>query len=125
MAFKHSPLLVTLLVQMIVILPSALIAWSVDKAIGLGWTLGTFAFVLPNAMFTYYTFRYRGTKDPVVIHRSFASGAAVKLALTIISLALVFKHSGQAMNTLAFFAGYLAMVLVQLYIAGKRIQDMI
>lgn len=120
MAVNKSPLLTTLRVQLSLLLPVFVLSLFWDKRIAISILLGAMVFVLPNLLFTLYTFRYRGAANAADIYRSFKFGELVKLVLTTIGFALVFQYAEQ-INILAFFAAFVAMVVLQAYIAGKRL----
>ena len=99
-------------------LPVACVTYWFDVRAAKSLLLGAAVFALPNLLFTLYTFRYRGAAQAVDIYRSFKFGELVKLILATLGFALVFKYVPQ-LNVLAFFGGFVAMLLLQLLIAGS------
>ena len=110
----------TLALQFALLLPVLPVAWYLDPAAARSILLGAMIFVAPNMMFTLYTFRFRGATNAVDIYRSFKFGELVKLILTTIGFALAFKYRLVA-NELAFFGAFIAMIVLQLFVAGKRL----
>ncbi|MFT7558416.1 MAG: ATP synthase protein I [Flavobacteriales bacterium] len=115
-----SPILLTLGLQLAVLLPVVGLVYCVYQKATVSLLLGALVFVLPNLLFTRYTFRYRGANNAIEIYRSFQFGETVKLVATVLGFALVFKYV-QQLNILVFFAAYVSMVTLQFYIAGKHL----
>lgn len=93
--------------------------------LGLGWwhpdglksaLCGGFLFILPNAYFTYYAFRYRGARFMPWIVRSMQWGQSGKLMLTVVGFALVFRFV-KPLDLMVLFGVYGVMVAAQIWIA--------
>ena len=95
-----------LLVQaaLAVVIPLILLPFGMNTA--LSAAAGGLASLIPNLYFAYRTFRYSGARSARMIVRSFYSGEAVKLVLTAVIFALVFKYL-KTLNVAAMFGGFI------------------
>lgn len=80
--------------------------------------IGGLIFIIPNAYFTFYALRFRGASQAILIARSSYQGLMGKLALSAAGFALAFKF-GQNLHAGTLLLGYLAMVLIQVFVAAK------
>lgn len=78
-----------------------------------GWSaaLGGLICWLPSCWFAYRAFRYRGARAARQIVRSFYTGEAGKMLLTMALFTLVFVNL-ESVNALALFAGFAGVQLV-------------
>jgi len=113
-----NPLLFTLAVQLLVVSPVLLIlaVFEPDWVSSCFW--GWVIYVLPNAYFTFYAFRYRDVRQSQEIVRSFYAGEQGKLALAAVGFALVF-HSIPDVNAPVLFASYGGLIVLQWLIASQ------
>lgn len=108
-------LMITLLVTL------ACVPLSANEGLAMSVLLGSLLFVVPNAYFTLYAFRYRGAKWAHYIARSFYWGQAGKTALTIMAFALVFRFY-PAVNSVALFCAYGLLMFIHLFVANHLSQ---
>ena len=95
-----------LLVQVLVaaVFPVVMLPFGTNAA--LSAAAGGLASLIPNLYFAYRTFRYSGARSAQMIVRSFYSGEAVKLVMTALIFALVFKYL-KTLNVAAMFGGFI------------------
>ena len=115
--FVKHPVCFSLFFEVIVALPLILVCGWFNPSVAKSVLLGIAVFVVPNAYFTLYAFRYRSSDLTPWIVRSFKWGQTGKLALTMVGFALVFKL-GTGLIYEAIFGGFIAMVLVHWGVAA-------
>jgi len=95
-----------LLIQLLVaaIFPLVLLPFGINAA--LSAAAGGLASLIPNLYFAYRTFKYSGARSAQLIVRSFYSGEAIKLVMTALIFALVFKYL-KTLNVAALFGGFI------------------
>ena len=81
------------------------VAWSVAA--------GGLVAIIPQAYFAHLAFRWRGAKSARAIARSSYAGEIGKFVLSCAGFAVVFAAM-RPINGLAVFAGYLAMLTIQI-----------
>lgn len=109
---KKRPAFFNLLIELGIALPIYLICLIFNQLVAKSFALGCLIYIVPNAYFTYYAFRYRGAELTQWIVRSFKWGQTGKLALVMAGFALVFRFTGD-LNHLALFGGFIAMAVIQ------------
>lgn len=117
-----SPLRTILIVQLSVCAVFSLLAilgFGQDVAASL--LAGMLIFIVPNAYFTHYAFRYRGAELSPWIRQSFMFGEMGKLSLTAVGFALAFVFM-QALHVFVLFVGFTVMIILQWWLA-KRVAD--
>lgn len=67
--------------------------------------------VLPSAIFALFAFRYAGAQKNKQVVQSFRKGSVLKLLLTMVLFALVFKHT--TVVVLPLFIGYITAMVAQ------------
>ena len=82
------------------------IAWSVAA--------GGLVAIIPQAYFAHLAFRWRGAKSARAIARSSYAGEVGKFLLSVAGFAVVFA-TVRPIDGLAVFAGYLAMLVIQIF----------
>ncbi len=95
-----------LLIQLSIaaIFPMALLPFGINAA--LSAAAGGLASLLPNLYFAYRTFKYSGARSAQMILRAFYSGEAIKLVMTALIFAVVFKYL-KTLNVAALFGGFI------------------
>lgn len=97
----------------------------VSKVVAYSALLGGVLFILPNAYFTAYAFRYSGANSPQRVARAFVWGESGKLALTVVGFAVVLRMV-QPLNVAVVMITYSLMIASQWLIASevaKRMTD--
>lgn len=61
-----------------------------DAKTGISVALGTVISLLPNAVFSFFAFRYSGAQHTQLVSKSFGQGSKIKLALTLVLFAVAF-----------------------------------
>lgn len=97
-----------------IVLPCFLIEPTVAKSA----TFGGLLFIVPNAYFTFYAFRFRGAAWTYRITRSFYRGQTGKLALTAVGFALVFRFV-DPLHNVGFFSVFALMMAVHIGVAAS------
>ncbi len=125
----NRPVRYSLVIQLAVLLPIALVLSLFGWVPAYSAVFGAAVYIVPNAYFTLYAFRYRfnGSDDNAArwITRSFNRGEFGKLALAAAGFALVFRFVSP-LNVPALFTGFCSMVICQWLIAAiitKRRDD--
>ena len=98
--------LVLLQIAIASIIPLVLMPFGMIAAIS--GAAGALACLLPNLYFAHRAFRYSGARAAKKILRSFYAGEAIKLVLTAVMFALVFKYL-RPINVAAVFGGFIAV----------------
>lgn len=117
----NNPVWFSLVIQLAVVLPIVLVLSLFGWVPAYSVALGAAVYIVPNAYFTLYAFRYRfnGADDNAArwITRSFNRGEFSKLALAAAGFALVFRFVSP-LHIPALFTGFCSMVACQWYIAA-------
>lgn len=113
-----SPLLFTLAVQLLVVSPVLVVLNAFNPLWTSSFFWGALVYSVPNAYFTFYAFRYRGSQQGEQIARSFYTGEFGKLALVAAGFALVFKFV-EPLHTLALLAGFAILIATQWFVAHQ------
>ena len=116
-----SPLAISLIYQLLAIIPAFALLLLYDKISACSFVLGALVYILPNLYFTLYAFRYRGSNAVHGIAHSFSWGESGKLALAAVGFALIFRFVA-AINVPVLFAGYISMIILQWFI-GRRVAN--
>ena len=87
-----------------VLFPLVMLPFGTNAA--LSAATGGLASLIPNLYFAYRTFRYSGARSAQMILRSFYSGEAIKLVMTALIFAVVFKYL-KTLNVAALFGGFI------------------
>lgn len=122
---KH-PALVVCSIQLALIMPVALALLTVSKVAAYSALLGGLLYILPNAYFTAYAFRYSGTdsESAAWVARAIYWAQTGKLALTVVGFAGVFIFV-QPLTAPAFIGAYCLMTVSQWFIASVIVKRMI
>lgn len=70
---------------------SAILILFFCKQAGVAFAFGTVISLLPNAVFSFFAFRFSGARQAHAVARSFSQGSKVKLAITISLFVVAFK----------------------------------
>ncbi|WP_245792341.1 ATP synthase subunit I [Teredinibacter waterburyi] len=112
-----SPALASIAVQLVVVVPVALVLLVVDMLFAYSFSLGAIVYILPNAYFTLYAFRYTGARSSYWVVKSLKWGESGKFALVCLGFALVFRFV-QPLHTPLFFTGFCSMLMLQWWLAS-------
>ncbi len=74
--------------------------------------------LVPSLLFARYAFRYMGASQATDVAKSFYLGEGIKLVVTILGFALVFKYMPNV-DVAALFGIYGILILVQLRVAAS------
>ena len=107
------------LAQLVLLLPLCLMLAGLDRVCAYSLASGGLVAIIPQAWFAHMAFRRRGAKDARAIARSGYVGEVGKFVLSAAGFAALFIWV-RPIDALAVFAGYLAMLAVQ--IAGGWLQ---
>lgn len=110
-------------IQLALLLPVVSVLVIVSKVIAYSALLGGVLFILPNAYFTAYAFRYCGSAQAARIVRAFYWGEAGKLVLTMVGFALAFRFV-TPLHVPAMIGGYCLMIVSQWLIAARLAKRM-
>jgi ATP synthase protein I len=110
--FHRLPVFPVLVVQLIVLLLSALVLWQWQGPVaGYSGLCGGLIAWLPNMYFAHKAFRFTGARAAQAIVRSFYAGEAGKLILTAVLFALTFAGV-KPLEALAVFGVFFLTQLV-------------
>jgi ATP synthase protein I len=98
------------ILQLILTLISALIAWLHSDVAAVSALLGGLACALPNAYFVWRAFRYTGARSASRIVQSLYQGESWKFLLTALCFIVIFQRV-EHLNALALFAGFMTVQL--------------
>ncbi|GAB5453056.1 MAG: hypothetical protein Hals2KO_33840 [Halioglobus sp.] len=101
------------LVQLAVLLPLCLLVALADEVRAYSLAAGGLVAVLPQAWFAARAFQRRGASAAQAIARNSYIGEVGKFLLSAVGFALVFAMV-RPINGLAVFAGFLAMLVIQI-----------
>lgn len=121
---KH-PALAVSLIQLAMLLPVSLVLVTVSKVVAHSVLLGGLLFILPNAYFTIYAFRYSAADSAERVTRAFYWGQFGKIVLTIAGFAVVLRLV-QPLHMPALMAAYCLMIASQWFLScavAKRMID--
>jgi ATP synthase protein I len=113
---KNSPLRTVLFVQSAACAILSLLALSLSKVVAFSLLLGMLIFIIPNAYFTHYAFRFQGSKWAPWVRQSFMFGEMGKLSLTSVGFALTFVFV-DPLHVGALFVGFTLMIIIQWWLA--------
>lgn len=116
-----SPLLYSLKIQAAVCVLCVIPSFLISDIAAISFLLGTVTYIVPNMYFTYYAFRYTGSKWVVWINHSFLWGEMGKQSLVAIGFALIFNFV-KSVDMKMLFSGFIIMIFIQFWLA-KRIAD--
>ena len=101
------------LAQLATLVPLCLLLLTYDKVCAYSVLSGGLIAVLPQAYFAALAFRWRGARSARAIARSSYAGEVGKFLLSVAGFAVVFA-AVRPIDGLAVFAGYLAMLAIQI-----------
>ena len=101
------------LVQLALLVLLSLFLQVIDKDVVYSVVCGGLIAIVPQAYFALLAFRWRGARSARAVARSGYTGEVGKFALSVVGFALVFAVL-RPINSLAVFAGYLAMLMTQI-----------
>lgn len=101
------------LAQLGLLVPLCLSLLAVDKVVAYSVFSGGIIAIVPQAYFATLAFRWRGARSTQAIARSSYAGEIGKFFLSVAGFAVVFAAL-RPINGLAVFAGYLAMLVIQI-----------
>mgnify|MGYP001545583699 CR=1 FL=1 len=101
------------LAQFAILVPCCLVLLAVDREMAVSVLSGGLIAVLPQAYFAALAFRWRGARSARAIARSSYMGETGKYLLSVAGFAVVFA-AVRPIDGLAVFAGYLAMLAIQI-----------
>ena len=101
------------LVQLAVLVPLCLFLMAFDKVCAYSVACGGLVAIVPQAYFATLAFRWRGANSTRAIARSSYAGEIGKFLLSVAGFAAVFA-TVRPVDGLAVFAGYLAMLAIQI-----------
>ena len=101
------------LAQLAALVPLCLLLLTYDKVCAYSVLSGGLIAILPQAYFAALAFRWRGARSAHAIARSGYAGEVGKFLLSVAGFAVVFA-AVRPIDGLAVFAGYLAMLAIQI-----------
>ena len=101
------------LAQLAVLAPICLLLLAFDKVYAYSALSGGLIAIVPQAYFAALAFRWRGAQSAKAIARSSYAGEVGKFVLSVAGFAVVFATL-RPVDGLAVFAGYLAMLAIQI-----------
>lgn len=105
------------LAQLAVLCAVCLPLWAYSNVVAWSVAAGGLIAIIPQAWFAQLAFRWRGAKSARAIARSSYAGEIGKFLLSIAGFAIVFAMV-RPIDGLAVFAGYLAMLAMQIIGSG-------
>ena len=84
-----------------------------DQVVAWSLAAGGLIAIIPQAYFARLAFRWRGAKSARAVARSSYAGEIGKFMLSVAGFAVVFA-TGRPISGVAVFAGYLAMLAIQI-----------
>ena len=87
--------------------------WAFDQVLTWSLAAGGLIAIVPQAYFAHLAFRWRGAKSARAVARSSYAGEIGKFLLSVAGFAVVFA-TVRPISGLAVFAGYLAMLAIQI-----------
>lgn len=101
------------LAQLAALLPTCLVLLALDRVIAYSVLSGGLIAIVPQAYFAARAFARRGAQSAKAVARSGYAGEIGKFLLSAAGFALVFA-AVRPIDGLAVFAGYLAMLVIQI-----------
>ena len=101
------------LAQLVVLVPLCLLLLALDKVCAYSVLSGGLVAIVPQAYFAALAFRWRGARSARAMARSGYTGEIGKFLLSIAGFAVVFA-AVRPIDGLAVFAGFLAMLAIQI-----------
>ncbi len=101
------------LAQLAALVPICLLLLVFDKVFAYSALSGGLIAIVPQAYFAALAFRWRGAQSAKAIARSSYAGEVGKFVLSVAGFAVVFATI-RPIDGLAVFAGYLAMLAIQI-----------
>lgn len=101
------------LAQLAVLSIGCLALLAYDEVVAWSVAAGGLVAIVPQAYFAHLAFRWRGAKSAKAIAQSSYAGEVGKFVLSVAGFAVVFAAI-RPINGLAVFAGYLAMLTIQI-----------
>ena len=101
------------LVQLALLVPLSLLIGAFDKVSAYSVTSGGLIAIIPQAWFAFQAFRRRGAGAARAIARSSYAGEIGKFFLSVAGFAVVFA-TVRPIDGAAVFAGYVAMLVIQI-----------
>lgn len=89
---------------------SATLVLFVNRQVGNAFAFGAIISLLPNAVFSFFAFRFSGARQSQAVARSFSQGSKVKLAMTIGLFVVAFNALD--LVPIPLFLGYIAATAV-------------
>jgi ATP synthase protein I len=108
---KHTAYRILAAETAIIIVLALLLLVAIDGPAAVSAVLGGGAYIIPNALFAGYAFRYSAVDSALVAIRWLGIGEVVKLATTAIIFAACFKYL-ESINILALFSCYAGLLLI-------------
>ena len=90
-----------------------LLSWAYDQVVAWSLAAGGLVAIVPQAYFARLAFRWRGAKSAQAAARASYAGEIGKFLLSVAGFAVVFA-TVRPISGLAVFAGYLAMLAIQI-----------
>lgn len=115
---SKNPLLFTLAVQLLAVLPVSAILGLLNRLWLTSFLWGVLVYAVPNAYFTLYAFRYSRSGNSQLIVKSFYTGEFGKHALAAVGFAMVLKFVSP-LHLPMLFAGFIGLITVQWFIAWQ------
>lgn len=106
------------LVEAVALLTLVALLWLYQPASAQSAFWGGLVFLVPNAYFTLYAFRYSGAQSALTVALSLHRGQTGKLVLVAAGFALAFRFI-QPLHPGYLFAGYLFVLAVHVAVAAK------
>jgi ATP synthase protein I len=101
------------LAQLAVLSIGCLALLAYDEVVAWSVAAGGLVAIVPQAYFAHLAFRWRGAKSAKAIAQSSYAGEIGKFVLSVAGFAVIFAAI-RPINGLAVFAGYLAMLTIQI-----------
>jgi len=101
------------LAQLAILTLLCLPLWAIDLVFAWSLAAGGLIAIIPQAYFARLAFRWRGAKSARAVARSSYAGEIGKFLLSVAGFAVVFA-TVRPISGLAVFAGYLAMLAIQI-----------
>lgn len=120
---KH-PALAVSCVQLALLSPIVLVLAVMSKTLAYSALLGGVLFILPNAYFTAYAFRYSAADSAERVARAFYWGQFGKFVLTLVGFAVVLRMV-QPLHVPILIAVYCLMIASQWFISSEVAKRMI
>ena len=111
---KRPPVHRITLAQLAVLIPLCLLLLALDKVSAYSVLSGGLIAIVPQAYFAALAFRWRGARSARAIAHSSYAGEIGKFFLSVAGFAVVFAVL-RPIDGLAVFAGYLAMLALQIF----------